>query len=71
MKYKNKITGAELSEKEYEDLIKREAREAYESYFNEINDVLSVKTYEVFLLSMYESDTDFVLVDEEGKIIQE
>lgn len=69
MNYFNKNTNVTLTEAEYTALVKREAREAYAAYLEELEENETAMTFEKMLNSCFESETDFVAVDEDGNLI--
>lgn len=66
-KFYNELTNTILTEVEYKELIEREARE----YFEDETQNVDGEDFETILARFYESDTDFVEVDENGEIINE
>lgn len=68
MFYKNVVTGTILTEKEYTELVKRDAENLWELLDEqEKADFGSIENYEKHLKETSTPDSDFILVNEQGE----
>ncbi|MBC2267663.1 hypothetical protein HCB38_07545 [Listeria sp. FSL L7-0083] len=69
----NEGTNTLLTEKEYKDLMEREAKELYEEVQEEEKELESSDktSFEEFLKTCYENESDFVISDSEGNKLEE
>ncbi|MHC48497.1 hypothetical protein EBM47_13990 [Listeria monocytogenes] len=69
----NEGTDTLLTEKEYKELMEREAKALYEEVQEEEKDFESSEktSFEEFLKTCYENESDFVLSDNEGNKLEE
>ncbi|MBL7574553.1 hypothetical protein SAMN00017477_1877 [Peptoniphilus asaccharolyticus DSM 20463] len=64
--YYNKNTEVTLTEEEFKALIEREAKEEYNKYLEELDEDEQPEPFEPFLMRYFESEQDFIPVDEDG-----
>lgn len=64
--YYNKNTEVTLTEEEFKAQIEREAKEGYNKYLEELDEDEQPEPLEPFLMRYFESEEDFIPVDEDG-----
>ena len=64
MEFYNENTNTILSQKEYIELVEREAKQVYAEYLESLEEDEEIESFESLLSRMFEMESDFVALDD-------
>lgn len=71
MEFYNENTNTILSQKEYIELVEREAKQVYAEYLESLEEDEEIESFESLLSRMFEMESDFIALNDDDEKITE